>query len=295
MDPVYTATRFRVLEQERIQTLGIPSALLMESVGALCAEYIDRNFKTPKRWLAVGGSGQNGGDGWVVARHLIARGFPLPDCVLISDREPQGDAREGLRRLEAYATVNRVAPDSEWTPDAGYDLVVDGVFGTGLDRDLDAPLMRKIEAINGLRVPVISLDVPSGVDANSGQVRGAAIDAHTTLTFGAPKLGALLFPGRGHVGALEVLPIGIVFDQTPDVWRLGSEDVVVFRGPCAASLDAHKGDSGRVGVFAGSESMEGAAALTAYGALRAGAGLVTVLARPTIFVGGRSVRSPRRR
>jgi NAD(P)H-hydrate epimerase len=228
------------------------------------------------------GKGNNGGDGFVVARHLREAGarvrvfsFALPDCL-------KDDPAETYRRLVATGqevVVVDEALDLTHLSRALHDtdLVVDAIFGTGFEGAPRAPIDGVIRAINAAGRSVVSLDVPSGVNGDTGAAEGAAIEADLTPTFGLAKLGLVLYPGRALAGAIEVIDIGFPKDLHDEV---GLRAELVEAEQIRALLprrrpDAHKGDCGKVFVIGGSVGFTGAVALASMGALRAGAGLAT--------------------
>ena len=251
---------------------GTPGYALMQRAGEAVAAAADRMLTGAGSVLVLCGPGNNGGDGFVAARLLVQRGHNVAVALLGNRAKIRGDA--ALAFSEWRGPV--VAAD-EITP-ARAGLLVDALFGSGLDRDLDDEARAVVERINAARRPVLSVDIPSGIDGDTGQVRAAAVQATRTVTFAARKPGHLLFPGRSHCGALEVADIGIspatvaqvggrTWANHPDLWRTDL--------PWPRS-DAHKYDRGHTLVLSGDAAHTGAARLAARGALRAGSGLVTL-------------------
>jgi NAD(P)H-hydrate epimerase len=252
---------------------GTPGAVLMESAGAAIARAIERRY-SPRPLLVASGPGNNGGDGFVVARLLAAKGWPVRVALLGDRSKLKGDAATAAGRYDG-----EVVPLST-SLIADVRLLVDALFGAGLARDLDGVARAFVEAANAADGLVrVAVDVPSGVSGDTGAVRGAAMQAALTVTFCRKKPGHLLLPGRELAGEVEVADIGIPDDV---VDGLG---VTTFENTPALWLDAlprprlsgHKYDRGHALVIGGAET-SGAARLAARGALRIGTGLVTALA-----------------
>jgi NAD(P)H-hydrate epimerase len=226
--------------------------------------------------LVVCGTGNNGGDGFVVARQLALLGVPVRAALLGEPRALRGDAASNHRRALAAGVPLEGA---RWrAPRRG--VIVDALFGTGLSRELEkgaAACVRRIGASRSDEVRVVAVDLPSGLCADTGCVLGAAVRADVTVTFGLPKLGLALEPGRSFAGRVVVARIGIA-DAAPGVttdatlWTRAGAGAHLPLRPAAG----HKGSFGHALIIAGSEGKTGAAALAALGAGRVGAGLVTV-------------------
>jgi NAD(P)H-hydrate epimerase len=272
----------REIDRIAIEELGISGVVLMENAGRGATDSI-RNLHQEIGGGMVGvlcGKGNNGGDGFVVARYLHSWDIPVA-CILLGERdEVQGDAGAQLKLADALAI-----PIVEWLGDSEGALAildssvifVDALFGTGLNSDIREPAKGLIEAVNESKLPVVALDLPSGISADTGAVLGTAIQADITVTFGLPKRGIMVHPGCDYAGAITVVDIGIpsaVLEQVkPSAWTSRGGD-----GPLLGlrSADSHKGDYGRVLIVGGEPGKGGAPLLAGMGALRAGAGLVTV-------------------
>jgi len=259
----FTAAESARFDSWAIRTLGVPEAVLMENAGRSAALVLDRLFPSG-RVLGFAGGGNNGGDLLVLLRCLKQWGR---DCalVVVGAREPDDALLHGV---EIERTNGARAPE--------YDVLVDGVLGTGAQ---GAPRGGALQAISDMAAaerPVLALDVPSGVDGTTGAVAGLAVRAAATVTFGWPKLGLLLHPGRAHAGRLIAVEIAFppVHSEAAGA-ALITPDWVRQRLPVRAP-DAHKGTSGRLLLVAGQEGMAGAAAIAAEAAVRAGSGLVRV-------------------
>jgi NAD(P)H-hydrate epimerase len=281
------AERMRALDRYTIDELGVPGELLMESAGravvdALLAECADVLAVAGTEVLVLCGGGNNGGDGLVVARHLELLKWPVRVALLGSAARMTGDAAANLARARAAGVRIEEGQAADFD---GSGVLVDAIFGTGLARDVEGDLARVIEGINTegrARYRVVSVDLPSGLDADTGQVQGIAVQADLTVTIACPKLGLALEPGRSLAGAVRVARIGIV-DALPGELRAeGLEAAQLWtRAAAGDALPArptigHKGHFGHVLVLAGSEGKTGAAALAARAAGRSGAGLVTL-------------------
>jgi hydroxyethylthiazole kinase-like uncharacterized protein yjeF len=259
-------------EADRLAIAGGTSGMaLMEAAGRAVADAASGR-RRGRPVVVVAGPGNNGGDGFVAARILSERNTPVR-VLLAGDRAKlKGDAAEAARRWTG--TVDAATPDAI-DPD---HLVIDALFGAGLDRAVTGLPRAVIEAMNRSRAPVVAVDLPSGINGTSGQLMGVAVNATHTVTFFRRKPGHLLLPGRQHCGTVEVADIGIpvrvletiapnTFANEPDLWR------AAFPMP---KLDGHKYGRGHAVVVSGSVSTTGAARLAARGGLRAGAGLVTI-------------------
>jgi len=272
-----SAAEMQALDRHTIESLGVPAELLMECAGqAVAVQALRlRAALAPEAPLVVAcGVGGNGGDGLVAARHLHMEGAPVRIWPLVP-RGFRGAAAENWRRARAAGV-----PVVSRAPSLAGALVVDALFGAGLSRPVAgaaAAAIRRIRAARERGSRVLSVDLPSGVDADTGQPLGIAVAADCTVALGLPKLGLALPPGRELAGLVRVARIGIA-DAAPDC-APGAE--LWTRRAAAAHLpprpaDSHKGSFGHVLVVAGSRGKSGAAALAAAGAARIGAGLVTI-------------------
>jgi hydroxyethylthiazole kinase-like uncharacterized protein yjeF len=250
---------------------GIAGIALMENAGSAIADAVSARFGATAAVLVIAGPGNNGGDGFVAARLLAERGHPVR-LILVGDRSRlKGDAAMAAGRYSGA-----VEPPSA---DIGSPaVIVDALFGAGLDRPIEGTAAQWVAAINRSGAFVLSVDLPSGINGDSGAVMGSAVEASSTVTFFRRKPGHVLLPGRLHCGPVTVTDIGIpspvldsvgprVFSNVPDVW--GS----LFPIP---QTGGHKYSRGHAVVVSGGIASTGAARLAARGALRAGAGLVTI-------------------
>jgi len=269
-------TPAEMAEADRCAMRSVPGPLLMENAGRAIALEILRRWT--KRPVAVAcGPGNNGGDGFVVARLLAAAGWPVRLGLLGERARLQGDAAHHAALWRG--AVEPLGPALL----AGAGLVVDAIFGAGLARPLDGAALATVEAMGAGAAPVVAVDVPSGLDGATGAVLGAAPRAALTVTFFRLKPGHLLFPGRPLCGETVLADIGIpetvlaevaptIFRNAPELWR----DVFPRLDPAG-----HKYRRGHALVWGG--EMAGAARLAARAALRAGAGLVTLAAPPAAY------------
>ncbi|MET0387119.1 MAG: NAD(P)H-hydrate dehydratase [Polyangiales bacterium] len=282
MIPLLSREAVRAVDADAVARLGVASCILMENAGRGAFDQLREHYPTAlDDVLIIGGVGQNGGDAWVVARHLILHGH-RPRCVLVGDRaKVAGDALPNLISLERLnGAVLSIGNGNlaELEPLLrSARVIVDGLFGTGLDRPVSGLYATVIERINAADAPRIALDIPSGIDADSGKVLGVAIKAALTVTFAAHKRGLHQHPGAAHVGELVCVGIGVPVPGSSDYAVIEASDVAAALPLRAA--DTHKGRGGHVLVIAGAPGRTGAAVLAGHAALRAGAGLVTLCPR----------------
>ncbi|MFQ5914394.1 MAG: NAD(P)H-hydrate dehydratase [Nitrospinota bacterium] len=280
-----TSTEMAGIDRRAIQHFGLPGVCLMENAG-ICVVRAMRERYGEMRGRRVGvlaGKGNNGGDAFVIARHLHNSGALVTVYCLFDPEATGGDARVHLDVIRRMEIPLRVIPDEEalrkisddW---ARAELWVDGVFGTGLSFAPRGHVEAALSALSSAGAPVTAIDIPSGLHADTGRPLGEAVRADLTVTFSFPKRGHVLFPGPQWTGKLLVADIGIpraaAEAQGVRTFLLESLDVAPLLPPYPA--DAHKGLFGHVLVVAGSTGKMGAAFLAAEAALRAGAGLVTL-------------------
>lgn len=251
---------------------GLPGIQLMERAGRAIADMVSAHFAEGARVTVVAGPGNNGGDGFVAARLLAQRGYRVEVLLVGEVARLKGDAALAAKQWSGPV----LAADPAALADA--DVLIDALFGAGLDRPVEGLPRRMIEGMNAQAAPVIAVDLPSGINGTSGEVMGEAVRAKRTITFFRKKPGHLLLPGRLYCGTVSVADIGIAdtvltqigaqtFENTPELWRKR------FPVPQEAG---HKYDRGHAVIASGPSWSTGAARLAARGALRAGAGLVTI-------------------
>jgi len=268
---------------------GVPSLQLMENAAAALCEEICGAYPGWRRIVVVCGPGNNGGDGLAAARLLIRRGLTVSVFTLSDPGEYRGDASENATRAQSAGLelkpLNRVGAGQAFARElSATDGVVDALFGTGLSRGLSGPAARAVSAINAAGRPVVAADLPSGLSGDGAEVPGPCVVAARTVAFAALKLCHVLFPARARCGQIVVRDIGIsrqiLLRQKSRLEATSPEDVRTLLP--ARPPDSHKADFGRLAIFAGSRGKAGAAVLAARGALRSGAGLVTVLCPASI-------------
>ena len=251
---------------------GVSGFSLMESAGNAVADIVSAQYAPRARVFVVAGPGNNGGDGFVAARLLAERHYAVKVLVVGEPQTLKGDAAEAAKKWKGQIVAAH--PDEL----QGADVIVDALFGAGLDRPVGGLALAMIDAMNNRNAPIIAVDLPSGVNGTSGAVMGAAVRASHTVTFFRKKVGHLLFPGRACCGPISVAQIGIAdsvlarieprtFENIPGLWRNK------FPVPRA---EGHKYDRGHAAIVSGPMWSTGAARLAARSALRAGAGLVTI-------------------
>ncbi|MFB0508637.1 MAG: NAD(P)H-hydrate dehydratase [Thermodesulfobacteriota bacterium] len=281
-----TAYQMRALDRRTIHERGVPGINLMENAGKGATEVILRRFPDlpRKRVAVIAGKGNNGGDAFVIARHLINKGLGVNIFLLAENKAVKGDAKTNLDILTKEGIEVRELPtlrEFEATRDdlLSHDVFIEGLLGTGLDSEVKGYYKEVISALNATGKPVVAIDIPSGLDATSGKPLGTCIKAALTPTFGLPKVGQLIHPGVDFVGELEVIDIGIPDDliEEEDIRShlIQYEDIQDLL-PVPRHADTHKGDYGHLLVLAGSVGKTGAAALACQAAMRVGAGLVTL-------------------
>jgi NAD(P)H-hydrate epimerase len=279
--PIVDSEQMRALDRATIEEDGVPSLILMERAGQGVFRYLCEWFRPiAKQTVAiVVGKGNNGGDGMVVARYLHEAGAQVHLWLAHSPDEFRGDAATQWRILQAYGIPALPLPEA---PDPALfrdeDLLVDALFGTGLQGEVREPFRTLIDAMNRAGRPIVAVDIPSGLDADTGREWGIAIRATYTVTMALPKLGFFLNAGPRCVGKWVAVPIGVLpsrLTALQSAARLVNSHDVQSMLPCWQP-DAHKGHRGHVLVVGGSLGMAGAPALAGISALRIGAGLATV-------------------
>jgi NAD(P)H-hydrate epimerase len=281
-----TADEMQELDRKAIEDYGIPGIVLMENAGKGAAETILDAFReAPRQRIAIlAGKGNNGGDGFVIGRHLLNRRIAVRVFLLADPKTLRGDAATNYQiflrmkgdvlPISSSIEYQRVKKELE-----KFDLLIDGILGTGLDAEVRGYYREVIHHLNTLQKPIVAIDIPSGLDATTGKPLGAAVRASLTVTFALPKVGHLIAPGTDYVGELKVIDIGIprilVNGEKIRTHLTEGEEVRQWLSP-PRRRDSHKGDYGHLLVLAGSVGKTGAAAMACEAALRMGAGLVTL-------------------
>lgn len=281
---IVTAAQMQMLDRRTITEARIPGTVLMERAGEGVVTTLEQRFGPihGKRITVFCGKGNNGGDGLVVARLLRRRRANVRVLLLASVTDLSRDAAAMYRRLIRAVGKSAIAAfrsDDQVRPLlASSDIVIDALLGTGLSSEVTGNYRAAIDLMNQSGRPIVAVDIPSGLQADSGASLGVAVRASLTVTFGLPKLGLYLGPGIDHAGTIQVVDIGIppsYVDAVPSYTVLVTKETVRSAFP-SRRQSAHKGTFGHAGIIAGSVGKTGAAALAALAALRMGAGLVTV-------------------
>ncbi len=272
---ILTPHEMKRADRETIES-GIPGIELMRRAGHAVADAAEKLASPGSRIVVAAGPGQNGGDGFIAAALLADRGYQVSLGLLGAPDRLKGDAADAAKGWKG--AVER----AEDQPFGEADVIIDALFGTGLTRDLEGTARLTVERMNASGRPVLAVDLPSGIEGDTGEVRGVAVKATRTVTFAARKPCHLLMPGRAHCGPVEVADIGIgrttlearggrLFANNPALWNH------VLPRP---GLSSHKYERGHTLVASGGATRTGAARLAARAALRVGSGLVTVASPP---------------
>ncbi len=290
---LYSPDACREADRRAIEEFAVPSRLLMEVAGRAAADVAEEVALGPSA-VVLSGAGNNGGDGFVCARHLASRGLDVVVLVFADRSRFSEDTAANFALLERWGIPAQFVSDEsdllELSSNFGhYGVMVDALLGTGFHGEPKGLIALAIALTQMTAAPVLSLDVPSGVDAATGVVPGIAVQADITVTFGLPKVGLFLHPGLQYVGELRQACIGL----PPEVKAGARAEADLVTREVAASIleevlecrrpDAHKGSLGTLLVVAGSRGMSGAAILAARAALHLGAGLVKVAVPESIW------------
>lgn len=285
---VFDEPGVRALDRAAINVAGIPGIELMQRAGAACWRAMQRRWPGIQRIAVVCGSGNNAGDGYVVARLARLAGHPVRVLQL-------GDiSRLGADARACYDEMREVGVEPTATLDLAVwpDLIVDALFGIGLDRAIEGDYKTIIERINSAPAPVVSIDIPSGIDANRGVQFGVAVAAALTVTFIGRKQGLYTGDGPAYCGDIVfddlAVPAATLEAESPTATLLGAGELVERFAPRART--AHKGDNGHVLIIGGAPGFSGAARLAGEAACRVGAGLVSVALHPDSVAGANSGR-----
>ncbi len=270
-----TGEQMKEIDGYTIGTVGIPSLVLMERAAMAVAREAEKLAGKADSIWAVCGTGNNGADGVAAARMLALKGYSV--TVILAGSEERG-TREFHTQLEIARKLGlSIAEWKDFIP-GRCGLVIDGIFGVGLSREVEGEYREILEKISSMEVPVVAVDIPSGIHSTTGQVMGAAVKAAVTVTFGWEKLGSVLYPGREYCGRVVIEDIGfppVSFQKAgPSAWTYEKEDL---SGLPLRSPGGNKGTFGKVLLIAGSKGMSGAACLAALAAYRMGAGMVKIM------------------
>jgi len=287
-----TTEQIGEIDRRAIEEYGIPGLVLMENAGLCVMGVLESEFGNPasKKFAIIAGKGNNGGDGLVVARHLANNGAEVDIFLIARESEIKGDAAVNLKIVRKIGLpLHQVTEEEDLNFFSSrlekFDILIDALFGTGITGKIQGLPARIIEMMNQCHKPIVAVDLPSGLDADTGQAEGPVVKATITVTMGLPKVGLVVYPGARFAGKLVVgdigLPGSLLTDESLSVSLLTMEEVKLLlpeRDPAG-----HKGTFGHVLVLAGSVGYTGAPALTALGALRVGAGLVTLAVPRSIY------------
>lgn len=277
---VVTAEEMRIIDRRTIEGYGIPGAVLMERAGLAVTSRIKEVF-SPRKVIIISGSGNNGGDGLVVARNLYNEGWDVKVFLTVKPEDLKADALLQCRIANKFGL--KIYPVNDFLTHHSslitrHCIIVDALLGTGLSKNVTGLLLEVIRLINRSNVPIISVDIPSGISSDNGQIMGEAVRADYTVTFGLPKRGHFLYPGAQHSGKLFIEDIGFpkeLLNSEKLTIELLMKDKVSPLIPQRPRY-SHKGNYGHVLIVAGSKGKTGAAIMAAKACLRSGAGLVTL-------------------
>lgn len=276
---IYSVESVRNIDRAAIDGEGISGYSLMTRAGAAAVAAARTHFPNARRWQVVCGSGNNGGDGYVVARLAAKEGLAVSVLAMSSPDDLTGDAATAYADFAAQGGVAMVG---EGALDADADLLIDGLLGSGIERDVEGAFAAVVEQINAHSAPVLALDMPSGLHGDTGKVMGVAVQADVTIAFVGLKSGLFLGAGAELAGkrlfdGLDI-PGRCLAGETAVFRRI--DDSVIRQALPRRNLSAHKGSYGHVLIVGGAPGMAGAVRLCGEAALRAGAGLVSVATHP---------------
>jgi len=277
---IYSVASVREIDRAAIDDAGISGYTLMTRAGKAAMEAAASSYPGAKRWQVICGSGNNGGDGFVVARLAAEQGIAVSVLSLTSPEELGGDAAKAYMD---FAALGGVMAEFDGTLDAEADLLIDGLLGSGLERDVEGSFANVVKAMNEHEAPVIALDIPSGIHGDTGKVMGVAVRASVTVMFVGLKGGVFLDNGPEHTGRLVFSDLEIPQEcrrSQRSIFRLIDDDLIRSALP-TRRRSAHKGDFGHVLIVGGGPGMPGAVRICGEAALRAGAGLVSIATHPS--------------
>ncbi len=280
---IVTAHTMQELDRRAIEEYGIPGRELMEAAGRGCAENILAAYgsRRGKRVVILAGKGNNGGDGYVIARYLQEKNWQILVIVLAERESIHGDALTNLVLLPdeilSFCPGEGELTEKHADDIQDADVLVDALLGTGLRNDLQGVYLEAVELINRAPGKVVAVDIPTGIHGTTGRILGQAVHANMTVTFAAAKLGHVLYPAADHVGRLVIVDIGIPHQLMQDAvgYDFLNERLMATQVK-RRERQAHKGVYGHCLIIAGSTGKTGAAALAANSAVRTGSGLVTL-------------------
>ena len=282
---IVTGKEMAGIDKTTIEELGMPGPVLMENAArAACRAFVNYVGKEKKPGVVVlCGSGNNGGDGFCIARILSGWGFPVKVIFVGRIQSLKPDARLNFQLLEKYKVEVLSISNEQEVEDVKEmigkaDWIVDAIFGTGLSRQILGKTAKVLKISSQLSKKVMAVDIPSGINADNGEILGDVLKADLTVTFGLPKWGHFLFPGAGYIGKLEVADIGFPQYLVENDSLTGNITSADFVKSCLPTRkpDAHKGSCGRLAVIAGCKHFMGAAILSSKAALKSGTGYLTL-------------------
>ena len=279
---VVTGKQMKEIDRMAIEDYKIPGLKLMETAGTLVYNEIMKSLGEESKWVCViCGSGNNGGDGYVIARKLVNRFIPIKVYSTVSLEKLSGDAGVNYERLLELGVRPIVLDSSNKIESFKNDIknsevIVDAILGTGITRNVDDNINNVFDIINESGNKVISVDIPSGIGADDGIVYGAAVKASKTISFQLPKIGSILFPGAEYTGELLIKDIGIpeeaIRNSNSKTYLIDEDMVKKIIKP--KKKDSHKGDNGKLLLIAGSKGMAGASVFAGKASLKSGIGLL---------------------
>jgi NAD(P)H-hydrate epimerase len=286
MTSLVTSEQMQELDSLTINKYGVPSIVLMENAGRSIAKIIIQSYSSELNGgvLIIAGPGNNGGDGFVIARHLHQKSYNAHVCLTVDENKYTGDALTNLNIIKNLGinifSVDNPDKISELNENIkNSNILIDSVFGTGLKRDIEGHFLAIIDRINNAKKTVVAVDMPSGICGTTGRVLNKAVCADLTVTIGAEKTGLRTGEALSYTGKIRCVDICIPKKEIeilqPKITLLDREYIKSILKP--RKLDSHKGSHGHVGIFAGSEGKTGAAILASLGCLRSGAGLTTLI------------------
>ena len=279
---VFSSQSIRNIEKSAIESLNGDDYLLMERAGVSAFEEALKSYPNTKNWQIICGVGNNAGDGIVMARLAIEHNLTVSVSTLSSPEEFEGSALKAYKKLKEYKNCHSSVKlkISQWGGqiDSNIDLIIDAIFGIGLNRNLNSFYKNTIKKINNTVIPIFSIDIPSGIHPDKGKVMGAAIRASTTITFIGNKLGFFDNEGMNHFGDLKLCDLGISethFNDEKEILNILSDEFIHQTLP-KRKKNSHKGEFGHIAIVGGGPGMHGAVCIAGEAALRSGAGKVSI-------------------
>lgn len=268
-----STSEMKLAEKYAIDNIGVPSIVLMENAAKNAADVILN--EEPKSVVVFAGKGNNGGDGLAIARHLISHNIETKIIFIGNEDKATADCKTNLNILKNYKADIEYGFNS--TDISQYDIVVDALIGTGLSRKLSDEYIEIVEFINNSRKKTIAVDCPTGINSDTGEDYGIAVNADITVTFHRPKIGLMLYPAYSHCGKIVVKDIGIPYIKGSKTFVLDSINMPERK------KNSHKGTYGKALIVGGCDTMAGAAILNAKAAYKIGAGLVNICSTPHVI------------